>query len=396
MSERKRFNVLDCGRRWGKTLLGIDVAAEVALVGYPVGWFAPEYKYLSEAWRDMKEKLNPYIVRDNVTERRIELATGGVVEMWSLESGNAGRSRKYARVIIDEAAMAPNLMATWSDAIRPSLTDLRGDAWFLSTPKGRNDFWQLYQHGLDPLREDWICWQMPTSTNPFIDAGEIEAARLEAPERTFAQEYLAEFLEDSAVFRRIRESATAKQQGFAQDGHASHPKHTYVVGVDWGKYEDYSVFAVIDATIGELCFLDRSNRIDYVVQIERLKELCKRYEITRVIAEGNAQDTTIELIRKAGLPVDVFTTTNVSKQYIIEALMLGLEQGKLKILNDEVLLSELQAFEQTKLPGGSWRYAAPEGYHDDCVMALAMAWSVARTNGPMRVEKRRKYVVTRR
>jgi phage FluMu gp28-like protein len=258
----------------------------------------------------------------------------------------------------------------------------------MSTPKGRNDFWQLYQRGLDPFQTEWACWQMPTSTNPFIPPGEVEAARLDSPEDTFRKEYLAEFLEDSAVFTKVRESATAKEQGYAQDGYPSHPRHSYVVGVDWGKYEDYSVFAVIDTTVRELCHLDRSNHLDYTLQVRRLEDICKRYQVSQVIAEGNAQATTIELLRKANLPVREFTTSNVSKQNIIEGLKLGLEQGRLKILDNSVLLSELQAFEATRLPGGGLRYAAPSGYHDDCVMALALAWDAAKDSNPVRVEKR--------
>lgn len=369
-------------------MLGIGLAADMSLHGYPVGWFAPEYRYLSEAWRELIKLLAPYTVRSNATEHRIELVTGGVVEMWSLDSGNGGRSRKYARAIVDEAAMVGTLMSAWNDSIRPTLTDLKGDAWFMSTPRGRNDFWQLWQRGQDTLQDEWMCWQMPTSTNPYIDATEIEAARRELPERSFAQEYLAEFLEDSAVFRRIREAATAKPQGYAQDGYASYPKHSYVVGVDWGKYEDYSVFAVVDTTTKELCHLDRSNRIDYTMQIRRLEDICKRYGVSQVIAEGNAQATTIELMRKAKLPVREFTTTNTSKQNIIEGLMLGLEQGKLKILDDPVLMGELQSFEATRLPGGGIRYAAPEGYHDDCVMALALAWDGAKDDYTPKVYKR--------
>jgi hypothetical protein len=71
-------------------------------------------------------------------------------------------------------------------------------------------------------------------------------------------------------------------------------------------------------------------------------------------------------------------------------LMLALEQRKLKILNDPVLISELQAFESTKLPGGGLRYAAPQGMHDDCVMALALAWDAVDSYTPVRVEKRNK------
>ena len=98
----KRFNVLACGRRFGKTLLLADCAYDIAVdEAAPVGWFAPTYKILTEAWRDMHIHLAPIITRSNLVERRIELLTDGTIEFWSLDDMNAGRSRKYRRVIID-------------------------------------------------------------------------------------------------------------------------------------------------------------------------------------------------------------------------------------------------------------------------------------------------------
>lgn len=375
MQERSRYNVVACGRRWGKTETGMALLTQTAMMrNEPVAWFAPTYKLLGDVWRRLAFDLEPWTAVANKTERRIELQRGGVVEMWTLEDEDAGRGRSYGRIVVDEAALVPNLGNVWAAAIRPTLTDLGGDAWFFSTPKGRNDFWQMYQFGLDPLREDWQCWQMPTITNPFIRRDEIEAARHDLPDRVFQQEYLAEFLEDSAVFRGITTAAIATPQAYKD----YNVPHDYVIGVDWGKYEDYSVFTVIDATIGELCHMDRSNRIEYQTQLERLKRLVKSFDARQVIAENNSiGDPLAEQLRRAGVPLQEFTSTNRSKQELIEGLMLGLERGKLKLLNDPVLIGELQAFEATRLPGGGLRYAAPEGYHDDCVIALALAWSAA-------------------
>lgn len=379
--------MLDCGRRWGKNVIGEDVSAEAAMAGWPVGWFAPEYRYLSESWRQMIKSLLPFTVRSNASEHRIELAGGGVIEMWSLDSGNAGRSRKYKRVVIDEAAMAPNLVSIWTDAIRPTLTDLKGDAWFMSTPKGKNDFYTLYQYGLDPLQEEWASWQFPTSSNPFIDSDEIEAARMGMPEDSFRQEYLAEFLEGGSVFRYIKEAAVARPQEYAQDGHASHPRHRYIVGVDWGQMEDFSVFAVIDATTKELCHLDRSRYIEYTSQVRRLKDLCMRFQVSRVYAEANAQATTIELLQQAGLPVTAVTMTHSKKIEIIEGLRSAFDHRSLKILDDQVLLGELQTYEAQRTQSNRLTYNAREGGHDDCVMALAIAWDAAKDDMEVRVEK---------
>lgn len=359
------------GRRWGKTILGTDLAVDPVLDGLPVAWFAPSYKMMIEVWRDIQDTLNPITRRVSVQDRRIETITGGVFEMWTLDDVNAGRGRKYARVIIDEAAMVRNLMDAWSASIRPTLTDLKGDAWFLSTPKGRNGFWQLYQFGLDSQEPDWACWQMPTVTNPYIDPDEIEAARKMLPERIYAQEYLAEFLEDGGgVFRRIMEAAVAEPLSKGE-----HNKR-YIYGIDWARHEDFTVFIVIDPQTKRMVAMDRFNQINYSLQVTRLRTLCQRFPPMSIIAEENSMGGPIveRLQKDERLPVRGFVTTNSSKADIIEGLAVAFEQGEIEIFNDPVLVGELLSYDQERLPSGLIRYSAPDGQHDDCVMALALAW----------------------
>lgn len=204
-AEAKRFNVPCMGRRWGKTTFGLDLLISEpggALDAQPVAWFAPTYKLLDEVWRETRRLLRPITVRTDSQQLRIELVTGGALDFWTLDDPDAGRGRKYARVIIDEAAMARYLAEVWQEAIRPTLTDLVGSAWFFSTPKGTgNEFARLYR--VAEHAEDWARWQMPTATNPHIDPGEIEAARRDLPELIFRQEYEAEFIDAAgAVIKR--------------------------------------------------------------------------------------------------------------------------------------------------------------------------------------------------
>lgn len=202
-NEARRFNVVDCGRQWGKTTMGTALAAEPMLHGYPVGWFNPTYKLLSEAWRTLKQTLRPLTARVSETEHRIELITGGVLECWTLEDPSAGRGRRYKRVIFDEAAMSRNLEESWEQAVRPTLLMYEGDAWFLSTPKGFNYFHTLYDRGLRPEYPEYVCWQMPSETNPFLPPGELARARAETPERVYRQEYEASFVDDATmIFER--------------------------------------------------------------------------------------------------------------------------------------------------------------------------------------------------
>jgi predicted phage terminase large subunit-like protein len=202
-TEARRWNIVACGRRFGKTALGIDVGIEAALPGYPVGWFAPTYRLLAEVWRELRLILAPLTVHKSETEHRLELVGGGVIDCWSLDGPDSGRGRKYKRVVIDEAAIVPHLEDAWEQSIRPTLTDLVGDAWFLSTPKGFNYFHTLWNRGISPEYPEYASWQMPSSANPFLPPKELEAARAEVLERVYRQEYEASFVDDaSMVFDR--------------------------------------------------------------------------------------------------------------------------------------------------------------------------------------------------
>jgi predicted phage terminase large subunit-like protein len=200
--EMRRFNVLACGRRWGKTTFGTcERLVPPALEGYPVAWFSPTYKMLSEVWRETTALLRPVVSRVNVQEHRLELVTGGVIDMWSLDTPDVARGRKYRRIGVDEAAMVRDLMSAWQQVIRPTLADYEGEADFYSTPKGFNDFHELFK--LAETSDQWAAWQMPTAENPHIKASEIEAMRAELPGYVFEQEVLARFVSlDGALFKR--------------------------------------------------------------------------------------------------------------------------------------------------------------------------------------------------
>ena len=349
----------------------MDRLIHTALEGKPVAWFAPNYRLLSDVWRDLQTTLQPVIAKINQQERRLELHGGGVVEMWSLDSPDAGRGRAYAAAVIDECAVVQNMSHAWQQTIRPMLTDRQGDAWFLSTPKGMNYFKALFDRGQDPEQQDWASWQMPTVENPHIDPAEIEAARSDMTEAAFNQEYSALFVNwEGSVFRRVGEAATAVAR---TEPEAS---HEYVIGCDWGRSNHYTVFLVLDVTARAVVAMDRSNRVDYSIQCDRLQALCEQWQPKQIIAELNSiGQPIIEQLGRDGLQIYPFITTNASKARAIEALALAFERSDIRILNDPVLVSELVAYQAERLPSGLSRYGAPGGQHDDTVMALAIAWT---------------------
>jgi hypothetical protein len=373
-SEARRFNVVNCGRRFGKTKYGLNLLVECALSGYPVAWFAPTYKTLSEPWREAKKLLKPITRSANASEKRIELITGGVIEFWSLTDADNIRGRKYKRALVDEAAMVRSLKVSWEQVIRPMLADFRGDGYFFSTPKGRNYFHELFQRGQDATQRDWMSFQLPTSTNPYIPADEIEAARLELPELVFMQEFLAQFIDDNAgLFRKVLAAAIA-EASLDDDGRpVAIPGHSYVFGVDWGRSGDYTVVSVIDNTTKQQVYIDRFNQVDYDIQKGRLISLYETFQPSIIVAEENSFGGPLVADLRQNLPIQPFTTSNASKKEIIDSLALSLERGDLEILNDAVQVGELLSFEQTRLPSGLFRYAAAGNGHDDTVIALALS-----------------------
>lgn len=370
VEESRRFNVVDCGRRFGKTTLGIDQLATDETLVYPCAWFSPTYKMLTEVWREAERIFKPIISRRNAQERRLEFLTGGLLEFWSLDRPEVARGRKYRRLIVDEAALVVELLNIWQYVLRPTLIDYAGDAWFLSTPKGRNGFYTMFQWGQDAHLESWISWQMPSMANPHIPPSELEDMRRTMPERVYQQEVMANFLDDAGgVFRRVIEAATAQEKERPELGHA------YLVGVDWAKHSDFTVLTVLDVSTASVVYIDRFNQVDYEVQVGRLLALCERFRPGAVIAERNSMgDPLIEHLQRRGLPMVPFTTTNASKQAAVDNLALAFERGSISILNDPVLIAELQSYEMERTPSGMLRYSAPKGMHDDCVMSLMIAW----------------------
>lgn len=379
----RRFNVGAMGRRWGKSKLGENKVCETALDGFPSGWFSPTYKLMLENWRTVADILQPVITRSNITERRIELATGGVIEFWAVDTPDVARGRMYKRVIIDEAAMIRYLKEAWENAIRPTLTDLEGDAWFFSTPKGRNYFWTLWQRG--QLGGPWQSWKHPTAANPYIPKKEIEQARTDLPAVAFSQEYLAEFLEnEGAVFRNVYDAAVLQPAQIHE-----HKRHNIVFGVDWGKHNDFTVVVGICSECNKMLFMDRFNQIDYAFQRKRLVDMAHRWKPSTVLPERNSMgEPIVEQLFYDGVPIGSgpdkklgFFTSATTKPALIEELALAIEKGDLQILDDPILVGELLAYERELSASGRPKYNAPEGMHDDCVMALALAWNAASTGG---------------
>jgi hypothetical protein len=357
IAERKRFNVLCCGRRWGKSALAVNLLTETALDGYPVGYFTPTYKLLDGTYNECLNALEPVIKRKN-EHQFIELITGGRIEFWSMENELAGRSRKYKRVIVDEGAFAKNLWKLWTESIRATLTDYKGDGWFLSTPKGKNDFYRLFNRGIDEKETRWAAWQMPTLTNPYIDPEEIEDARQDLPELAFSQEYLAEFNDN-----------IANPFGLSYISQCTFPISTLPAtcfGVDLAKSFDFTVIIGLDRN-GAVCHFDRF-QLDWRQTTRRILDLPN---VPIAIDSTGVGDPIAEDIARVK-DVELVQFTSKSKQQMMEGLAVAI-QKRLITFPEGKITEELSDFEYEFTRSGV-KYSAPAGLHDDCVCSLALAW----------------------
>jgi phage terminase large subunit-like protein len=194
-----RFLALRCGRRFGKTDFDKTVACDAATKSKSIGWFAPDYKRLSEAYNEIATILKPVRLASSKVDGVYRTITGGRIDFWTLEDPDAGRSRKYHGVVIDEGAFTkPNMMATWEKAIKPTLLDYGGWAIASSNTNGIADDNFFYAICHEPKYGFADC-HFTTFDNPFLPEGELAKLQAENHPLVFKQEYLAEFVDWSGV-----------------------------------------------------------------------------------------------------------------------------------------------------------------------------------------------------
>lgn len=370
-SSPARFKAVACGRRFGKTLYGQRDLIPDMIRGFPVAWFAPDYKRIREVWEEISTTLKPLIKSKNKSEWVIRLYGGGFMDFWSLKDNeDAGRSRKYKRIIIDEAAICDNLETVWESAIRATLTDYEGTATLLSSPKGRNFFQTAFDRGRsdDPRWKDWASFHFPTERNPYIKPSEIETAKGELPDRVFRQEYLAEFLENSGgVFQFVRECIDkTRLKNLPFD-----PRNAYVVGVDLARLEDFTVICVLDRS-GRQVHFQRLNRTGWQAQCELIAMISRRFRAPVILDATGVGDPIHESLQIMGIDAVPFVISGATKVPLIDALALAIEQKHVTLMDIDIQTSELLAY-QYEMRGRTIKMSAPEGMHDDTVIALALA-----------------------
>lgn len=194
-TDTHRFRIVCAGRRWGKSVLAQLIILKWATEGVGTYYIvSPTYRQAKQIhWRSIQQIIpREWVLKKNEVELSITLRNGSIIELKGAENPDALRGVKLRGLVIDEIASIRNWDWLWSEVLRPTLTDYEAPALFISTPKGFNHFYDIYQRGQD-VNETYKSWKFTSYDNPYIKAEEIDHAKKELTEDTFAQEYLADF-----------------------------------------------------------------------------------------------------------------------------------------------------------------------------------------------------------
>lgn len=385
--------IVACGVRWGKTMCAAMEALAAAVAPNPsfICWVvAPTYDLADRVFRQIQvvaqEKLRHHVIAMKESERRILIRNlaGGVSEIRAKSADNPDSllGEGLDGLILDEASrLKPHI---WQGHLSQRLLDRRGWALLISTPKGKGYFFDLFRRGQGSDRDpDFESWNWPSWTNPLLERAWIEDERSRVPERTFRQEYGAEFIEGAgAVFRHVRECATGDWQ---------EPQHNqrYFGGLDLARVEDFTVLVIIN-TARDVVFMDRFHRLDWGQQVARIFGAAARYGNARILCDSTGVgDPVHESLRKIGCATEAYPMSMRSKSAVIENLTQMLEEQRIVLPRVDLapeLIDELESYQFSVTDQGNVRMGAPGGAHDDTVIALALAaWQVRKEQGCPRI-----------
>ena len=194
--DHHRFRIVCAGRRAGKSVLSRLIVLKWALENKGLYWIvSPTYRQGKQNhWRELQREIPiKWVAKKNEVELSIILKNGSIIELKGAENPDALRGVKLRGLVIDEIASIRNWAWLWAEVLRATLTDYQAPAIFISTPKGFNHFYELYELGQKDEGSDYKSWRFESYDNPFIPKEEIDNAKKELTEDTFAQEYLADF-----------------------------------------------------------------------------------------------------------------------------------------------------------------------------------------------------------
>jgi hypothetical protein len=380
-NDKHRFKIVAAGRRCGKSRLSAITLLIEGLncpVGSAVMYIAPTLGMARTIMWDLLHELGrPIIKSSHLNNLEITLSNGRKILLRGADNPDSLRGVSLTYVVFDESAFIKE--DTWQKIIRAALSDKKGRALFISTPSGRNWFYDLFKLGQTGEDEEYKSWHFTTADNETIDPKEIEAAKRTLSSFAFKQEYLSSF--DTAG-ADIFKAEWIKEGPVPDDG-------TYVIAIDLAGFENISDGSQnkkrLDETAMAVVKIGNDNKW-YVEKIEHgrwdIKDTCmrilkniKEYQPTQIgIERGTAMNAVMgvlqDMMRQYNTFAHIQTLTHGNKKKtdrVVWALQGRFEHG-------HIILNEDEDFEEFK---DQLVMFPTKGVHDDLVDALAYVEQLA-------------------
>ena len=376
-----RFRVVNCGRRFGKTTLAIDqMLACAAYREARIAYIAPTFQQARDiAWEQLKRlcKDSGATINESRLEIRIPNVNGkeSIIVLRGWESIETLRGQLFDLIVMDEVASMRNFWRSWEEVVRPTLTDRKGEVLFISTPKGFNHFYDLYN--LEKGDPDFKSFHFTSYDNPHIPSEEIDKAKQQLTEDRFVQEYMADF--------RKMEGLVYKE--FDRDKHISAPEiadsnqwREKIVGIDFGFTNPCAILTICRDGADNFVVTDEyyeRGRTDTEVV-----EYVARLGANRIYPDPEAP-AAIEQLRRAKLNVRDVVKGKDSIKNGIDSVRELFKADKLKICSNCVnLIQELETYSYPDKKPNHNEYEDPIKENDHALDALryAIMMTTARPN----------------
>lgn len=347
-------------------------------------YFLPTYKQAkrviwdnidNEGFKMLDHIPKELITSTNATELKIELRNGSIIQLIAAdEFKSSGVGTNPIGVVFSEYSISSP--EAWK-FVAPILAVNGGWAIFNFTPRGMNHaFALLNQYKENPK---WFVEVLTNNETQVLTGDALEEERNNNPQEIFEQEYYCKFIEGAGqFFKNINVNLIEEETEF-------NPTHRYQVGVDLAKYNDWTVITIIDLNTFRVLKQDRFNQIDWVLQKAKIEAIYHKYGKPLIYMDSTGVGDPIyeDLLRK-GLRVEGYKFTEQSRKDLLNNLAIKLEQGKIKIPDNEILKNELQSFHYEIGDTGRVKLVVPEGLHDDTVFSLALAvWNLPENPLPL-------------
>lgn len=374
----QRFKIAVLHRRAGKSKTALNQQVQRSQLKKGIYYyFLPTYRQAkSVAWDSLVKEHIPREIVDKIndSELAVYFKNGSILRFVGCEDIDKHRGTNPIDVVFDEYSEMKEEI--WTAIIQPVLRENKGTATFIFTPKGKNHAWKLIQMARDNP-DEWYVQIRGVSDTKVFDEDELAEIKRNTPQALFAQEYECEFVEGAGqFFRRITNNVYDKEKDLPEQG-------DFQLGVDLAKYQDWTVITPFNLNFFVAYPQERFNQVDWNLQKAKIEASARRYNDALIWPDSTGVgDPVVEDLKSRGLRIGGeegkgFKFTEVSRQNLLNNLAILLEQDKIKIPDDEGLISELEAFRYTLSEQGKIKVTVPDGMHDDRVMSLALSvWGV--------------------